>query len=261
MKSVKTGSRAEFCARRRIWLVDQPGARFEIATKQAGGSDAPNEALRAFARDVGRELTPPLMTLWNRIEVMLAEVRSDQPPSDFVGDLETLHRHAVRMVATVWGLLCIAGEPTFEVRPVDVNALIEDQLSRVSSRLVGRQIEVKSSLDRTIPPVLADTEALRFALATLIEPTAETSATVDVTTCRARDGEVQISIRDGREAHAIRGTALGGSLRLELADAIVRSLGGRIERRAGNPSATFVLSLRAAGESSASVQSASLRER
>lgn len=219
----------------------------------------PNEGLRSFARDVGRELTPPLMTLWNRIEVMLAEARSDQPPSDFVGDLETLHRHAVRMAATVWGLLCMAGEHTFEVRPVDVNALVEDSLSTVSSRLVGRQIEVTPSLDRAIPPVLADTEALRFALVTLIEPTAETSATVDVRTCRAGDGEVQISIMVGRKAQAIRGTALGDSLRLALADAIVRSLGGRLERRGGNPSTTYVLSLRAAGESSTSAGNARLK--
>jgi hypothetical protein len=216
----------------------------------AGGSDAPSEALRSFARDVGRELTPSLTTLWNRIEVMLAEVRSDVPPSDLVGDLETLRRHAARMAAIVNGLFCISGEHTFAAQPIDPNGLVEDSLSTAVSQRVRSRIAVALNLDRTIPAVLADSDALRFALTALIEAAAETARTVDVTTRRAGDDEVLISIGNGPDGHGVRSLALQDALRLELADAIVRNLGGRVERRDGNPSTTFVISLRAAGESS-----------
>jgi hypothetical protein len=61
-----------------------------------------------------------------------------------------------------------------------------------------------------------------------------------------------MSVGRGRQVRAIGGIAAGDPLRLWLADAIVRSFGGRIEQWGGNPNVTFVMSLRATGESSTS---------
>ena len=189
----------------------------------------------------------PLTTLWNRIEVMLAEMQSDQPPADILADLETLRRHAVQMAATVKGLICIGGEDVFELRPVNVNAVVEETLSPIVPRLARRQIDVKCLLDRAGPQALGDGDALRYVVTVLVETAAETTTRVDITTEGAADGNVQVTIGTRRESPAVRSVSPDDRVRLELADAIVRSLGGRIERRVGNPATAVVLSLRGAG--------------
>jgi hypothetical protein len=211
----------------------------------AGGSGGSDET-RSFAREVGRELGGPLTTLWNRIEVMLAEMQSDQPPADILGDLETLRRHAARIAAIVRGLICIGGEHAFELRPVNVNAVVEETLSPITRRLAGRQIDVTCLLDRNVPQALGDGDALRYILTVLVEAAAEPNAKLDITTQGGADGDVQFSIETRRESRAVRGASPAGLVRLELADAIVRSLGGRIERRVGNPATAVILSLRRA---------------
>jgi signal transduction histidine kinase len=212
----------------------------------AGGSDA-SDATRSFAREVGHELSRPLTTLWNRIEVMLAELRSGEPPADILGDLETLCRQAAQMAATVKGLLCISGQPVLELHPVDLNVLVQDTLSSAIPRLARRQVDVKCHLDRTVAPVLGDGNALGYALTVLIDTAAETVNTVHVTTRGSANGDVRVSIGTDRESPVVRDITPEDPVRLGLAAAIVRGLGGRIEQRGGNPSRTFVISLRGAG--------------
>jgi signal transduction histidine kinase len=203
--------------------------------------------LSAFARDVAQELTPSLMALWNRIEVMLAEARSDGLPADSLDDLEMLRHHAVRMVAIVKGLLCVSGEPVFGVGPVDLNTIVEDSLSPIVPRLARRQVEIEPLLDPTIPPVLADAEALRYALTSLVETAAETMTTVHVTTQRVGEDGARIHVGTSRLTQAERNIIpQQDGLRVLLADAIVRSLGGTVQRRGGNPAVTYAISLRLA---------------
>jgi nitrogen-specific signal transduction histidine kinase len=211
----------------------------------AGGSGATDET-RSFAREVGRELGRPLTTLWNRIEVMLAEMQGAQPPADLLSDLETLRRHAAQMVAIVKGLICLGGERVFELRPVNVNAVVEQTLSPIVPRLAGRQIDIRWALDQTVPQALGDGDALGYALTVLVETAAAPKARLDITTNGAADGGGQVTIGTRRESQAVPGVNPDALVRLELVDAIVRSLGGRLERRVGNPVATVVLSLRGA---------------
>jgi signal transduction histidine kinase len=207
-------------------------------------SDTPD--LKTFARDVARELTPPLTALWSRIEVMLAEMSSDRPPASTPDDLEMLRRHAVRMVGTVRGLLCLSGEPVLEVRPVDLNAIVEDSLSPIASQRARRQVEIESFLDGAVTPVLADGEALRYVLTSLIETAADTMTTVQVMTQRVGEDGVRVHIGTSRQTQAERDITPDDGLRVVLAEAIVRSLDGTLTRRDGNPVATYVISLRRA---------------
>jgi signal transduction histidine kinase len=225
----------------------RPGRRL------AGGSGASDEQ-RVFARDVGRELGRPLTTLWNRIEVMLAEMQSDQPPADILSDLETLRRHAAQMAAIVNGLICMGGEHVFELRQVNVNAVVEETLAPIIPRLARHQIDVNCLLDHTVAQALGDGEALRYALTVLVESAAEAVTRIDVTTGGAGNGDVQITIRTHGESQAGPAVNPNARVRLELVDAIVRSFGGRIERRVGNPGMAVVLSLRGRGDSSVGVR-------
>jgi signal transduction histidine kinase len=203
--------------------------------------------LSAFARDIAQELTPPLMALWSRIEVMQAEMASDGPPASTPHDLEMLRRQAVRMVATVKGLLCLSGGPVFKVRPIDLNTIIEESLSPVIPRLAQRQVEVHSRLDRTLPLVLADGEALGYVLTSLVETAAETMTTVHVTTGREGEDGARISVGTSSPTLTERHVGFHDGCRVLLAEAIVNNLGGALQREGGNPSVTYAVSLLVAG--------------
>jgi signal transduction histidine kinase len=203
--------------------------------------------LSAFARDIAQELTPPLMALWSRIEVMQAEMAGDGPPASIPDDLEMLRRQAVRMVATVKGLLCIGGGPVFKVRPIDLNAIVEESLSPVIPRLAHRQVEIHSRLDQTLPPVLADGEALSYVLTSLVETAAEMMTTVHVTTQREGEDGARISVGTSRPTLTGRDVGPHDGYRVLLAEAIVNNLGGALQRERGNPAVTYVVSLLVAG--------------
>jgi C4-dicarboxylate-specific signal transduction histidine kinase len=212
----------------------------------AGGSDHRDEASPSFARSVAQELTPALATLRFRLDVMLDEIRGDEPLADFIGDLETLRRRVEQMTVVVRALTALDSEPSFDLHPVDLNGIVEDVLLSVTPRLAGRVV-IRRNLDRNIPAVLADTEALRYALTSFVETVAECSPTLDITTRREVSGHVRVDVGVSPKRMPVRELMLQADpLRLVLAQSIVRSLGGTLEQRIANSGRAFSLTLRAA---------------
>lgn len=217
----------------------------------AGGSDAVEDARGPFAREVARELTSSLSSLWLRVEVMLAELSSGQSPTDIMGDLSVLSRLAGQMAAIVKGLTCFDPASSLDVTPVDLNAFLAEALSPVIPRLARRGIAVRPNRGRTALPILADAEALRYVVTSLVETVAETSATVDVSVRSGENGDVLLHVGNARGTGAGRAITSRDALKLVLADAIVRNADGTLERHIGNPATTFTVSFRAAGQRSA----------
>lgn len=204
------------------------------------------DAPASLALAIARELTPALTTLRIRLEAMLDEIQGGEPQADLAGDLETLRRRVVQMTAIVKALTALGGESEFEPQPIDLNGIVEDVLLSVIPQGAGGG-GVRSNLDRSIPAVLGDTEALRYALTSFIATVAERSSTVDIRTRRETDGMVRLDIGTSQTPGTVREITLEDSLlRLVLAQALVRSLGGIVDQRIGNPSATFTVTLRAA---------------
>jgi CheY-like chemotaxis protein len=63
-------------------------------------------------------------------------------------------------------LLAFARRQPLQPEPVDLNELIEE-ISKLLSRTLGENIEIRLDLDRTIPPVLVDRVQLETAIANL----------------------------------------------------------------------------------------------
>src|SRR5947208_6943019 len=65
----------------------------------------------------------------------------------------------------------LARFPASQPEPADINAVIEGALALFNGRLDG--IAVQTELDRSLPKVLADPEAIRRAVANLVDNAAE----------------------------------------------------------------------------------------
>ena len=153
----------------------------------------------------------------------------------------------------------LAQFPATQPRPCCVNKIVDDALALFAGRL--ESITITRDLDPNLPQVVADPEALRRALANLIDNAAEAMQgsllrVLDVHTALSEDGAaVEIAVSD--TGHGItdqirerlflpfystkhRGTGLG----LAIAAKIVQEHGGTVRAESNSPKgARFVLRL------------------
>jgi hypothetical protein len=153
----------------------------------------------------------------------------------------------------------LAQFPASQPRPCSANQIVEEALALFGGRLEA--ITVQLSLEQGLPPVLADPEAIRRALANLIDNAAEAMQgsllrVLGVQTSLGEDGTaVEVVISD--TGHGLtdeirerlflpfystkhRGTGLG----LSIAAKIVQEHGGSISAEANSPKgARFLLRL------------------
>jgi hypothetical protein len=151
----------------------------------------------------------------------------------------------------------LAQFPASQPRACDMNKIAEEALALFSGRLGG--ITVKLGLEPGLPPVLADPEAIRRALANLIDNAAEAMQggllrVLGITSSLSEDGtSVEVAVCD--TGHGLtdeirerlflpfystkhRGTGLG----LSIAAKIVQEHGGSIRAESNSPKgACFIL--------------------
>ena len=153
----------------------------------------------------------------------------------------------------------LAEFPASQPRPSDINSIVQEALAQFTGRLDG--ISVECALDPELPAVMADPEAIRRALANLIDNAAEAMQgsllrVLGIRTALGEDGAaIEITVSD--TGHGLtdeirerlflpfystknRGTGLG----LSIAAKIVQEHGGSISAELNSPKgARFLLRL------------------
>jgi signal transduction histidine kinase len=164
----------------------------------------------------------------------------------------------------------LARFPTAQPRPADVNEIVESALAMFDGRLAG--IGVEKQFDPGLPQALADPEAIKRAVANLIDNAAEATENslvreihIATSLSEAKDG-VEITVADsgpgiGRDVKERlflpyfstkkRGTGLG----LAIVRRIVEDHHGSIRVEENKPSgAKFVVELPLAGRTAATAE-------
>ena len=262
----------EFHARGRTLHLAITSARLELGHGQAGSVlvvEDTTELLRAqrqlawkeVAQQVAHEIKNPLTPIALSAERIAKHLDRGQPDSSkiirkcsevILGCVGTLHTLVDQFSA-------LAQFPAPQPRPCDTNQIVEEALALFGGRLEG--ISVQRDLEPGLPPVLADPEAIRRALANLIDNAAEAMQgsllrVLGLQTALSEDGAaVEVTVSDTgsglsdeiRERLFLpfystkhRGTGLG----LSIAAKIVQEHGGSISAEANSPKgARFLLRL------------------
>ena len=226
-------------------------------------------AWREVARRVAHEIKNPLTPIALSAERIRRHLERGTPP-DLIS-LSVIHDCAgtiTEAVQTVRSLVdefsSLARFPAAQPRPADVNEIVEGTLAMFNGRLDG--IRVEKQLDEGLPLAMADPEAIRRALANLIDNAAEA-----MQDCLVREIHISTSLlesKDGLEiliadtGHGInrevkeklflpyfstkkRGTGLG----LAIVRRIIEDHHGTIRVEENKPAgAKFVVELPLAGE-------------
>jgi len=218
-------------------------------------------AWKEVAQQVAHEIKNPLTPIALSAERIGRHLDRGQPESPSI--IRKCTEVILGCVATLRMLVdqfsALAQFPAPQPRPCDVNQIVEEALALFGGRLVG--ITVQCNLESSLPQVLADPEAIRRALANLIDNAAEAMhgsllRVLGLRTALSEDGaaaEVTVSDTGSGLSDEIRerlflpyystkrrGTGLG----LSIAAKIVQEHGGSISAEANTPKgARFLLRL------------------
>lgn len=217
-------------------------------------------AWKEVAQRVAHEIKNPLTPIGLSAERIRKHV--DRPITESPGVIRKCSEVILGSVETMRKLVdqfaALAQFPTAQPKPNDLNTIVESALMLFSGRLGG--IAIQRRLSAGIPPVMADAEALKRALANLIDNAAEAMQgsllrELTVETCLNESGMAEIVIADTgpgltpetRERLFLpyfstkqRGTGLG----LSIAAKIVQEHQGTIRAEQNSPKgARFVLDL------------------
>jgi PAS domain S-box-containing protein len=218
-------------------------------------------AWKEVAQQVAHEIKNPLTPIALSADRIARHIDRGHPDSPNI--IRKCSEVILGCVATLRTLVdqfsALAQFPAPQPRPCDMNQIVEEAIALFGGRL--ESITVQRNLEPDLPPVLADPEAIRRALANLIDNAAEAMQgsllrVLGLRTALSEDGAaVEITVSDTgsglsdeiRERLFLpyystkrRGTGLG----LSIAAKIVQEHGGTISAEANAPKgARFLLRL------------------
>lgn len=231
-------------------------------------------AWREVARRVAHEIKNPLTPIALSADRIRRHLERGAPPDE--GSLAVMHGCAETIAGAVETVRQLVDEfstlarfPTAQPRPSEINEIVESALQLFSGRLDG--VHVETHLAPDLPPVLADPDAMKRAIANLVDNAAEAlhdsllkEIYIETSLVESRDS-VEIVIAD--TGHGItgdvkerlflpyfstkkRGTGLG----LPIVSRIVQEHNGSIRVEENHPvGARFILELPVAVEAAAPV--------
>jgi two-component system, NtrC family, sensor kinase len=124
----------------------------------------PNQArFDALATALAHELRSPLSTITMTLELLREEL-AGRAPRDTVRRIDSVLDEIKRLDRTFGDFLRYARDPDPDLRPADVNRLVEESLSVLANDLRARRLTPVLQLDRRAGPVLVDESLMRQAL-------------------------------------------------------------------------------------------------
>ncbi len=221
------------------------------------------DALAAVAAGIAHELNNPLAVMASRIELMLA---SDQDLSvQTRDDLLVLQKNIERASRISHNMLSLARQRPGARIAVDMNVAVEEAMLIVGAEAKAGALRYETSLDRSLPPVMAEPTGLEQVLINFILNARDAGAhmiRIETALAPERAGHLRLTVSDdgsGIESDVLgklfqpffttkaKGTGLG----LWLSQRIIQDHGGSVAvASVKGQGATFTITLPTMADSS-----------
>ncbi len=210
------------------------------------GDDGRQERLAflgTLAGGLAHEIKNPLSTMTITLGLLREDLAAPVPDRDrALRRVKVLEREASRLEEILRGFLAFAGRHRLDLRPTDLNGVVEEVLDFVTPAAIRARIEVRRHLQPDLPAIPLDRDRVKQALLNLVLNAQEAmSARGELLVQTSRAGQaIRVDVTDTGpgippdvlphvfEAYYStkkRGTGLG----LPLAKRIVEEHGGAVE--------------------------------
>jgi signal transduction histidine kinase len=125
-------------------------------------------ALGTMAAGIAHEMNNPLGIITTRIEVMLLDAEQQALPGQVLDDLQVLHRASQRVARIAASLRSFARHSPGDRVPLDLNTVVDESVQLLQKPLAADNIQIVTSLDRTLPTILGDASTLHQVLMNLL---------------------------------------------------------------------------------------------
>ncbi len=115
-------------------------------------------AVGELAAGVAHEINNPLTSIIGFTRLLLRELDDDNPMK---GDLEIIDREAARTKAIVRSLLDFARQREPQLKPADVNEVVQSTMALIYPQAKSAQVTIKESYDDTLPLISLDTDQMK----------------------------------------------------------------------------------------------------
>jgi signal transduction histidine kinase len=152
-----------------------------------------------LAAGVSHEINNPIGVIANKVQILRYRVQDGDEPQKLLAELDVIEKHARRIAQITAGLLTFSRESPFELRPLDLPALLREaaDLVRVPFATAG----VELVWEAAVPAGTAVHGSVNHLLQVLInillnaKDASPPGSVVDLR-CERRDDEIAIVIRD-----------------------------------------------------------------
>lgn len=157
-------------------------------------------SIGTLAAGVSHEINNPIGVIASKVQILRYRLQDGDAPEKLLAELDVIDKHARRVAQITAGLLQFSREAPFELRPVDVPALLREAADLV--RVPFRHAEVELQCEpRPLPSDDALLGSANHLLQVLINillnaKDASPRAGVVVLDCESIGGELVVSIRD-----------------------------------------------------------------
>jgi hypothetical protein len=155
-------------------------------------------AWREVARRVAHEIKNPLTPIALSAERIRRHLeRGEQPDAASLAVIESCAQTIAGAVETVRTLVdefsSLARFPASRPQPANINIIVQEMLGMFNGRLDG--IQITTLLASDLPPIMADPESMKRALANLVDNAAEA-----VQDAMLREIQISTAASDGRDS-------------------------------------------------------------
>ena len=106
-----------------------------------------------LAAGVSHEINNPIGVIANKVQIMRYRVQDHDAPEKLLAELDVIDKHTRRIAQITAGLLAFSREAPFELRPLDLSALLREAADLV--RVPFRAAEVELSCAPAAPSAAA----------------------------------------------------------------------------------------------------------
>lgn len=196
-----------------------------------------------LAAGVSHEINNPVAVITNKVQVLRYRLQDGDEPQKLLAELDVVEKHARRIGQITAGLLTFSREAPFELRPVDVQALVREAADLVRVPFRTADVELRVDAGPAVVVRGSQNHLLQVLINILLNAKDASAAGATVTiSWQAEGAEAVLAIRDqgtGIPADILpnifdpffttkdvdKGTGLG----LAISHGIVERHGGRIE--------------------------------